>query len=199
MLADCSATIVRVLASVDVARTLCPVTLQERIKEWIPYHDTDSGPRIYFWNFFLPGLQTIQSPVIYGDESAAGYSSLKAIAAPQASHQLRRACGIMWRLQHRISPKTTKGSFVLCPCHCSFKTSAMPRAHPSSLILQHSSSSSITDPSSFTCLPHPSSCHEPVSHTRLVLASNSALIFLRLFSTAPRSHPDPLRLFSAWC
>ena len=73
MLADCSATIVRVLASVDVARTLCPVTLQERIKEWIPYPDTDSGPRIYFWNFFLPGLQTIQSPVIYGDEPAAGY------------------------------------------------------------------------------------------------------------------------------
>ena len=52
MLADCSATIVRVLASVDVARTLCPVTLEERIKEWIPYPDTDSGPRIYFWNFF---------------------------------------------------------------------------------------------------------------------------------------------------
>ena len=61
MLADCSATIVRVLASVDVARTLCPDP------------DTDSGPRIYFWNFFLPGLQTIQSPVIYGDEPAAGY------------------------------------------------------------------------------------------------------------------------------
>ena len=119
--------------------------------------------------------------------------------APQASHQLRRACEIMWRLQHGISPKTAKSPFVLCPCHCSFKTSAMPRAHPSSLILQHSSSSSITDPSSFTWLPHPSPCHEPVSHTRLVLAFNSALIFLRLFSAAPRSHPDPLRLFSAWC
>ena len=119
--------------------------------------------------------------------------------APQASHQLRRACEIMWRLQHGISPKTAKGPFVLCPCHCSFKTSAMPRAHPSSLILQHSSSSSITDPSSFTWLPHPSPCHEPVSHTRLVLAFNSALIFLRLFSAAPRSHPDLLRLFSAWC
>ena len=48
--------------------------------------------------------------------------------APQASHQLRRACEIMWRLQHGISPKTAKGPFVLCPCHCSFKTSAMPTA-----------------------------------------------------------------------
>ena len=123
----------------------------------------------------------------------------ESMAAPQASQQLRRACRIMWRLQHGISPKTTKSPFVLCPCHCSFKTSAMPRAHPSSRILEHSSSSSITDPSSFTWLPHPSSCHEPVSHTRLVLASNSALIFLRLFSAAPRSHDDPLRLFSAWC
>ena len=85
--------------------------------------------------------------------------------APQASHQLRRACEIMWRLQHGISLKTAKGPFVLCPCQCSFKTSAMPRAHPSSLILEHSSSSSITDPSSFTWLPHPSSCHEPVSHS----------------------------------
>ena len=141
-------------ASVDVARTLCPVTLQERIKEWIPYHDTDSGPRIYFWNFFLPGLQTIQSPVIYGDESAAGYSSLKAIAAPQASHQLRRACEIMWRLQHGISPKTAKGPFVLCPCHCSFKTSAMPRAHPSSLILHPHHPSLILHPShAFLILP----------------------------------------------
>ena len=78
----------------------------------------------------------------------------ESIAAPQASQQLRRACRIMWRLQHGISPKTTKSPFVLCPCHCSFKTSAMPRAHPSSLILHYSSSSSITDPSSFTWLPH---------------------------------------------
>ena len=84
-------------------------------------------------------------------------------------------------------------SLILIIQHSSFST------HPSSLILQHSSSSSITDPSSFTWLPHPSPCHEPVSHTRLVLAFNSALIFLRLFSAAPRSHPDLLRLFSAWC
>ena len=109
----------------------------------------------------------------------------ESIAAPQASQQLRRACRIMWRLQHGISPKTTKGPFVLCPCHCSFKTSAMPRAHPSSLILHHSSSSSITDPSSFTWLPHPSSCHrrwpsitDPSSFTWLPhMASSSFHLF----------------------
>ena len=102
--------------------------------------------------------------------------------APQASHQLRRACEIMWRLQHGISLKTAKGPFVLCPCQCSFKNSAMPRAHPSSLILEHSSSSSITDPSSFTWLPHPSSCHrrwpsitDPSSFTWLPHMASSSL------------------------
>ena len=74
--------------------------------------------------------------------------------APQASHQLRRACEIMWRLQHGISPKTAKGPFVLCPCHCSFKTSAMPRAHPSSLILHPHHPSLILHPShAFLILP----------------------------------------------
>ena len=36
--------------------------------------------------------------------------------------------------------------------------------HPSSLILHYSSSSSITDPSSFTWLPHPSSCQLQSAH-----------------------------------
>ena len=36
-------------ASVDVAHTLCPVTLQERVKERIPHSDPDSGSRIYFY------------------------------------------------------------------------------------------------------------------------------------------------------
>ena len=108
--------------------------------------------------------------------------------APQASHQLRRACGIMWRLQHRISPKTTKGSFVLCPCHCSFKTSAMPRAHPSSLILHPHHPSLILHPShAFLILPpamnqcpiHAWSLHPiPLSSSYVCSPQRLALILL---------------------
>ena len=85
--------------------------------------DPAREPRLLLVSYYLasPPLAPIMS-------NAADLHNELSRVAPQASHQLRRACEIMWRLQHGISLKTAKGPFVLCPCHCSFKTSAMPTA-----------------------------------------------------------------------
>jgi len=118
----------------------------------------------------------------------------ESIAAPQASQQLRRACRIMWRLQHGISPKTTKSPFVLCPCHCSFKTSAIlhhssfiTHPHHPSLILHPSHGFLILPPAIdaghpslilypshgfLTWLPHPSTCSQSAGVKRFTSLAN---------------------------
>ena len=114
--------------------TLIVVGHRQPISNGHLWHSRYSVPGFGFWREL--SIRCFARPMLLIASclsNAANLHNELSRVAPQASHQLRRACEIMWRLQHGISLKTAKGPFVLCPCHCSFKTSAMPTASKKTL------------------------------------------------------------------